>query len=206
MCVGLGSGSTAEVMTHLLGERVRDEGLALSGAVATSVATREIAASYGLPLKTLDEVEGLDVVIDGADEVDPNLDLLKGGGGAHLHEKIVASAARRMVVIVDGSKLVERLGAFRLPLEVIEAARRPVTRAVAELGGEVELRVRDGAPFRTQEGNLILDGDFGLIEEPAALARALSEIPGLVEHGLFVDMADVVLVGRGGDVETLRRG
>jgi ribose 5-phosphate isomerase A len=204
MWLGLGSGSTAELMVHALGAQVQD-GLQLAGAVPTSARTKDLAASYGIPLATLDDVDELDLVIDGADEADPQLNLIKGGGGQLLHEKIVAAASRQMVVIADASKLVDVLGAFRVPVEIIEAARRPLLRQMRELGGEPTLRLAGGAAYRTLEGNLILDCDFGPIEEPDALARALADLPGVVEHGLFVGMADVLVVGRDGGVDVLRR-
>ena len=204
MWVGLGSGSTAELMVHALGARVQ-AGLHLAGAVPTSARTKELAASYGIPLGTLDDVDELDLVIDGAAEADPELNLIKGGGGQLLHEKIVAAASRQMVVIADASKVVDVLGAFRLPVEIIEAARRPLIRQLRELGGEPVLRQAGGGAYRTLEGNLILDCDFGPIDEPSALARALADLPGVVEHGLFVDLADVLLVGRDGGVDILRR-
>ncbi|MCA9552649.1 MAG: ribose-5-phosphate isomerase RpiA [Myxococcales bacterium] len=203
MWLGLGSGSTAELMVHALGAQVQ-EGLQIAGAVPTSARTREIAASYGIPLCTLDDVDELDLVIDGADEADPELNLIKGGGGQLLHEKIVAAASRQMVVIADSSKVVSVLGAFKLPVEIIEAARRPLIRQIGELGGEPTLRQSGGGAYRTLEGNLILDCDFGPIEEPAGLARALADLPGVVEHGLFVGMADVLLVGRDGGVDVIR--
>jgi ribose 5-phosphate isomerase A len=204
MKLGLGSGSTSAVMVHLLGEKVR-AGLAVEAAVPTSTATREIAESYGIPIRTLDEVGRLDLTIDGADEADPNLALIKGGGGALLHEKIVAAASDRFVVIVDASKLVDRLGAFKVPVEVIRFAAAPVKATIEALGGTVSVREKDGVTFLTEEGNLIYDCDFGLIDDPGTLAEELGRIPGLVEHGLFVDMADVLIVGRGEDVEVRSR-
>lgn len=204
MMVGLGSGSTAEIMVRALGRRVQ-AGLRLAGAVVTSPATGRVAAEHGIEVRALEDVDHIDVTIDGADEVDPDLQLIKGGGGQHLHEKVVAAASDRLVIIVDASKLVARLGAFRVPVEVVPMATRFVQRQIAELGGAAEVRMRDGAPFITTERNRILDCDFGPIDEPAALARALSDVPGAVEHGLFVDLADVVIVGRPDGVETLER-
>lgn len=204
MCVGLGSGSTAELMVHALGAKMK-AGFQIAAVVPTSARTKEIAASYGMPVRTLDEVEQLDITIDGADEVDPELNLIKGGGGQHLHEKIVAEASRTLLIIVDASKLVEHLGAFPVPVEVIPSAVAPVCRRILELGGEPRLRMQGGTPYVTLENNRILDCDFGPIEEPAGLARALGEIAGVVEHGLFIDLADLVLVGRDDAVQTISR-
>jgi len=204
MRLGLGSGSTAELMAHALGKRMQ-QGLQIEAVVPTSTRTEQIAQSYGMPICTLDDVEGLDLTIDGADEVDPELNLIKGGGGQHLHEKIVAEASATLVIIVDASKCVDQLGAFAVPVEVIPSAVRTVGRQILELGGSFSLRGGLEAPYVTLEQNRILDCDFGLIEEPAALARALSEISGIVEHGLFIDLADVVLVGRDDAVEKIER-
>ena len=202
MTLGLGSGSTSEVMVELLGQRVQ-QGLQVRGAVPTSKATRAIAERYGIPITTLDETPHLDLTIDGADECDRELSLIKGGGGALLHEKIVAAASTQVVIIVDAGKLVEHLGAFRLPVEVVPFALGPVSRRLAALGGRPVRRERDGAPFVTQESNYILDCDFGAITDAAHLAARLSTIPGVVEHGLFVNLADVVVVGRGETTELL---
>lgn len=204
MWVGLGSGSTAELMVTALGEKMK-EGFRLAGVVPTSANTKRIALSYGMPVRTLDDVERLDVTIDGADEVDSQLDLIKGGGGQHLHEKIIAAASDQLVIIVDGSKMVQQLGAFMVPVEVIPMASVPVARQIRELGGDPVMRTRGAEPYVTLEGNRILDCDFGLIEEPAGLARALKELPGVVEHGLFIELADIVLVGRNDAVETILR-
>lgn len=204
MMLGLGSGSTAELMVHALGRKVQD-GLQLKGAVVTSPATGAIAEQYGITLHTLAQVDRIDLTIDGADEVDPDLQLIKGGGGQHLHEKIVAAASEQLLIIVEDSKLVDRLGAFTVPVEVIEAALPLIEREVAELGGRSKLRMKGDAPFTTTERNRILDCDFGLIDEPAALARALADLPGVVEHGLFIDLADRAMVARPDGVETLER-
>lgn len=204
MKLGLGSGSTSAIMVHLLGEKVK-AGLTVDAAVPTSTQTREIAASYGIPIRTLDEVGRLDLTIDGADEADPGLALIKGGGGALLHEKIVAAASDRFVVVVDSSKLVDKLGAFKVPVEVIRFAAAPVKATIESMGGTISVREKDGVTFLTEEGNLIYDCDFGLIDDPRSLAENLGRIPGLVEHGLFVDMADVLIVGRGEETEVRTR-
>lgn len=202
--VGLGSGSTAAHVVRFLGERVH-AGLKIRG-IPTSVKTQELAASLGIPLTTLDEFQQIDVDIDGADEFDPQLHLIKGGGGALLREKIIASASRQVVIIADSSKQVAVLGKFPLPIEVIPFAQRLVAKRVAALGASVKLRQdAKGNPFVSDEGHHILDCSFGKIPDPPALARQLSDMPGVVEHGLFIDLATVVLVAKGESVTELRR-
>ena len=200
--VGLGSGSTAAHAIRLLGRRVR-EGLAIRG-VATSDATRRLAEAEGIPLVPLEQVTRLDLTIDGADEIDPQLRLIKGGGGALLHEKIVASVSARVVIIADSSKRVARLGRFPLPVEVVPMASRLLVEQLKALGGTPALRHgADGEVFVTEEGNSILDCAFGAIADPPRLAQELAMMPGVIEHGLFLDLADVVVVGRGTEVEVL---
>jgi ribose 5-phosphate isomerase A len=202
--VGLGSGSTAACAVRLLGERVR-AGLKIRG-IPTSVETRKLAASLGIPLTTLEEVQQIDVTIDGADEFDPELRLIKGGGGALLREKIVASASRKQIIIADSTKQVAVLGKFPLPVEVIRFARPLISRKISSLGARVQLRMdRAGVPFVTDEGNHILDCHFGQIADPVALGRALNDMPGVVEHGLFINLASLVLMGKGNEVLELRR-
>jgi ribose 5-phosphate isomerase A len=202
--VGLGSGSTAAYAVRFLAERVR-AGLKIRG-ISTSVQTQNLAASLGIPLTTVEEVQQIDVTIDGTDEFDAELRLIKGGGGALLREKIIASATRLEIIIADSSKQVFLLGKFPLPVEVIPFAETIVSKTISALGAAVQLR-RDkaGAPLITDEGNHILDCHFGQIPDPPALARTLSEIPGVVEHGLFINLADVVLVGKGSEVLEFRR-
>ena len=195
MTVGLGTGSTAEHAIRLLGRQVR-EGLAVRG-VPTSEASAALACAEGIPLVDLNEVERVHLAIDGADEVDRQRRCIKGGGGALLREKIVASAADRMVIIVDAGKVVARLGAFPLPVEVVPFAREQVRRQMRALGASVDLRANAQGPFVTDEGNLILDCRFGTISDAPALAARLDAIPGIVEHGLFIDLADDVIVGSG---------
>jgi ribose 5-phosphate isomerase A len=187
-----------------LGKRVR-AGMKIRG-IATSVQTQNLAASVGVPLTTLEEVQRIDVTIDGADEFDPELRLIKGGGGALLHEKIVASASRQVIIIADSSKQVCVLGKVPLPVEVIRFAEALVSEKISVLGATVRLRKdKAGKPFITDEGNHILDCHFGQIPDPPALAHTLSEIPGVVEHGLFVNLADLMLLGKGSEVLEWRR-
>jgi ribose 5-phosphate isomerase A len=204
MTLGLGTGSTAALVVRRLGERVRG-GLRIRG-VPTSKATEALAREVGVPLVGLDAGTRLDLAIDGADEVDGNLTLVKGGGGALLREKIVAAAATRLLVVVDSGKVKDRLGAFPLPVEVVPFGWPVVVERVRGLGGTPTLRrARDGSPFVTDEGHWILDCAFGVIPDPRALGTALKEIPGVVEHGLFVDMTHAVLVGREDGVDLLLR-
>jgi ribose 5-phosphate isomerase A len=201
--VGLGSGSTAYFAVVALGERVK-AGLKIVG-IPTSVQTAGLARQLGIPLTTLDEHPEIDITIDGADEVDPQLRLIKGGGGALLREKVIAAASKKMVVVADSSKVVPVLGKFPLPVEVISFARTVVEKKIVSLGASPKLRTRpDGSPFITDNGNQILDCSFGKITNPAALALILSDTPGIVEHGLFIGLASIALVGHGDRVEELR--
>ncbi len=200
--VGLGTGSTAYFAVVALGERVK-AGLKIVG-IPTSIATADLAKKVGVPLTTLDEHQEINITLDGADEIDPHLNLIKGGGGALLREKVVASASKKMVVISDSSKLVPVLGKFPLPVEVISFARAVVEKKIAGLGASFKWRTRaDGSTYLTDNGNPILDCSFGKIVDPAALARVLSDMPGVVEHGLFIGLASVALIGRGSQVEQL---
>jgi ribose 5-phosphate isomerase A len=204
MKLGLGTGSTAKHFVELLGERVR-HGLTVVG-VPTSEATRIQAVQCGVPLTTLDDIDHLDLTVDGADEIDPSLNLIKGGGGALLREKIVAAASDRMIVIADDTKWVEALGRFPLPIEVIpfglEATRRALGRAFAESGNSGQMMVRmgkDGHVFVTDGGHWIVDAHLGAITDAPRLASLLGAIPGVVEHGLFIGLASqAVLAGSEG--------
>ena len=205
MRLGLGTGSTAKHFVELVGERVR-AGLDIV-AVPTSEATHAQAKACGIPLTTLDETPALDLTVDGADEIGPDLSLIKGGGGALLREKIVAAASARMIVIADQGKWVATLGQFPLPIEVTPfgfgATLRAVEAAIASIQpvGPLSLRMaKDGEkagshPFVTDGGHWIIDAALGRIDDPKALARALSVVPGVMEHGLFVDMANIVIIG-----------
>jgi ribose 5-phosphate isomerase A len=207
MKLGIGTGSTAEAFIHLLAEKV-GEGMRVTG-VPTSERSARLCVELGVPLASLDEMPRLDLAIDGADEIDPHLNLTKGGGGALLREKIVARASARFVVIADESKLVPALGAFPLPIEVntfgIEATRHGIQDVYESLGysGEIRLRVRDGEPFETDSGHYILDASFGHISNPKALSDALLAVPGVVEHGMFIGMTSVAIVAGDGEVRTL---
>lgn len=200
--VGLGTGSTAYFAVVALGERVK-AGLKIIG-IPTSIQTGDLARSVGIRLTTLDEYQELDITIDGADEVDPKLNLIKGGGGALLREKVVATASKKMVVVADSGKVVPALGKFPLPVEIIAFARTVIEKKLVSLGASPKLRMKaDGSPFVTDNGNQILDCSFGKITDPAGLARILSEMPGVVEHGLFIGVAKLALVGRGDKVEEI---
>lgn len=202
--VGLGTGSTAAHFIKLLGEQVK-KGLRIRG-IPTSVRSKELAESLGIPLITLDDCQEIAVTVDGADEVDPKLRLIKGGGGAMLREKIVASATRQMVVVADATKQVQVLGKFPLPVEVIRFAQALVAKRITALGADVRLRMGDdGKPYVTDENNHILDCRFGQIQDPEGLARELSGMPGVVEHGLFIGMASVALFARGSEIVQLTR-
>ncbi len=199
MIVGLGTGSTAALAVKALAGKVQ-QGCRILG-IPTSLETERLARDLGIPLTTLEEHPEVDVTIDGADEVDPHFNLIKGLGGALLREKIVASATKQEIIVVDESKLVERLGTRApVPVEVVPFGWPRCRRALQALGGKVELRRKGSAPFVTDNGHYILDTWFGPLEDPYKLGEALDRIAGVVEHGLFLDMAHVVIVGRGGGV------
>ncbi len=208
MRLGIGTGSTAEEFVRLLAEKVH-EGLRVEG-VPTSERTARLCVELGIPLKSLEELPELDLTIDGADEVDENLTLIKGGGGALLREKIVAAASARMIVIADESKLVGTLGAFPLPIEVNpfgEAATRiAIEKLAAKLGlsGELKLRKSGDDTFMTDGGHHIFDASFGRIPDAEALSRELNSIPGVVEHGLFIHMASLAIIAGPAGARTLQ--
>jgi ribose 5-phosphate isomerase A len=212
MLLGLGTGSTAAWFVRLLSERIQATGLAVTG-IATSSTTMWLARELGIPMKDIDSVGEIDLTVDGADEFDVGLNLIKGGGAALLQEKIVASASARVVVITDRSKQVEHLGAFPLPVEVVKFGHSRTKAAIAALletadvgGRGITLRMSTDHPLVTDEGNHILDLHLGRIGNPSALATALSCIPGVVDHGLFIKIADTVIVGdENGVVELIER-
>lgn len=207
MRLGIGTGSTAEEFVRLLAVKV-GEGMEITG-VPTSERTARLCAELGVPLSTLDETPELDLTIDGADEIDAALSLVKGGGGALLREKIVASASARMIVIADESKIVETLGRFPLPIEVnrfgLMATEIAVRKAASSLGlsGPLTLRMTGDEPFVTDGGHLILDASFGRIPDARALSDALHAIPGVVEHGLFLGLADLAVIAGSTGIRTL---
>lgn len=203
MRVGLGTGSTAAWMVRCLGELVRDEGLNIRG-VPTSTRTAKLAKDVGITVVSLEEARWLDVTIDGADEFDSDMNLIKGGGGALLQEKIVATASDQMIVIADVGKQVETLGAFPLPVEVVQFGWKTTKALIEELlismdvlGRETRLRMTGNKPFLTDEGNYILDLQLGRIGSAHQMSMVLNQMPGVVENGLFIDICDVVVMGYG---------
>ncbi|MBT8416359.1 MAG: ribose-5-phosphate isomerase RpiA [Silicimonas sp.] len=208
MQVGLGTGSTAAWLVKCLAERMKSEGLKFTG-VPTSTTTAELATELGVPITTLDEARWLDLTIDGADEYDRELNLIKGGGGALLQEKIVATASDRMIVITDATKKVETLGAFPLPVEVVPFGMNTTKRLLEEMleglevmGNTGKFRVKGDQLFVTDEGNHIIDLHLGRIGNARQLSLILNQVPGVVENGLFIDICDVIVTGHGdGKVE-----
>ncbi len=210
MKLGLGTGSTAEAFVEMLADRVRG-GLKIIG-TPTSKRTEDKARGLGIPLDDLDRLAPLDLTIDGADEADSDLNLIKGGGGALLREKIVAASSKRMAVIADESKLVEKLGKFPLPVEIIAFGHVTTARRIADTAQKLgyknlvpNLRMKDGAPYRTDSGNLIYDCSFGAITNASALAAALSAVTGVVEHGLFVGLATTLILAGPKGVKLIER-
>ncbi len=208
--VGLGTGSTANHFITALAEKVRG-GFDVE-CVATSRASFQLASSLGLKMTTLEKQAHLDVTVDGADEFDGNFQLIKGGGGALLVEKIVATSSRYMVVIADQSKKVNALGKFPLPVEVVpfgvNATAWKIERALklCDLKGKMQLRLKDGKPFVTDSGNAIIDVTIGHIPEPRRLDNLIKSIPGVVDHGLFIDICGIIMMGTDDGVQTLRKG
>jgi ribose 5-phosphate isomerase A len=209
MRLGIGTGSTADEFIRLLAVKVAS-GLNIIG-VPTSERSAALCQELGVPLTTLDQLPELDLAIDGTDEIDPDFNLIKGAGGALLREKIVAATARTMLIIADETKVVETLGKFPLPIEVnpfgLVATHLAIEKAAHTLGlnGTIALRQRDGTPFVTDGGHLILDASFGRIPDAKALSTALHQIPGVVEHGLFLGMATVAIIAGTSGIRTLRK-
>ncbi len=208
MIVGLGTGSTTAYAIQSIGERLRSGDIKDIKGIPTSFQAIVLAKEYGIPLTTLDEVEKIDLAIDGADEVDPNKNLIKGGGAAHTREKIVDTLAEYFIVVVDSSKIVDRLGStFLLPVEVLPLAMTPVMRAITKLGGQPQLRmgVKKAGPVITDQGNFVIDVKFDRIDDPATLEKELNNIPGVLENGLFVGVTDRVLIGEVKDGQPIVR-
>ena len=205
MTVGLGTGSTAYWAIHGIAALIKEQGLSLR-AVASSQSSEALARELGIPIAPFHEVDVIDITIDGADEVDDRLHLIKGGGGALLREKILAVNSKRMIVIADESKRVETLGRFPLPVELVPFAENWTLNAIARLGCEARIRLKDGKPFVTDNGNWIADCSFGAIPDPTSLAVSLNRIPGVVENGLFAGIASSVVIGcEDGSVRELHR-
>ena len=202
MVVGLGTGSTAYYFVEEIGRRIKEEGLQII-AVTTSSVTSQQAEGLGIPLKSIDEVDWVDVTVDGADEVDPNFNGIKGGGGALLMEKVVATPTKSYIWVVDESKLVDKLGAFKLPVEVVQYGAEQVFRRFERAGYKPSFRQKDGQRFVTDMQNFIIDLDLGVIENPVEFARELDHIVGVVEHGLFNQMVDKVIVAGKAGVQVL---
>ena len=202
MVVGLGTGSTAYYFVEEIGRRIKEEGLQII-AVTTSSVTGKQAEGLGIPLKSIDEVDQVDVTVDGADEVDPQFNGIKGGGGALLMEKVVATPSKDYIWVVDESKLVQKLGAFKLPVEVVQYGAEQVFRHFAQAGYKPSFREKNGQRFITDMQNFIIDLDLGVIENPVEFGRELDHIVGVVEHGLFTKMVNKVIVAGQGGVNIL---
>ena len=200
MILGLGSGSTAALMIEALAHKIKSREIKDIVGVTTSFQGEVLASELGIPLKSLSSVSEIDLAIDGADEVDPHFQLIKGGGACHVQEKLVAALARKFIVVVDSTKLVKKLNLdFKLPVEVLPSAWKQVQKTLINLGGEGSLRMaqKKAGPIVTDQGNLILDFKFSNgIEEPEQLESQINNIPGVLENGLFVNLTDEVLVGK----------
>lgn len=194
MTVGLGTGSTVRYLLDALGERIKKDGVHFTG-VPTSKRTADYGRNLGMEIKSLDDVDQIDITIDGADEVDPNLNGIKGGGGAQTWEKLVAINSKQCAWIVDESKVVDQLGKFPLPVEVLAYGHHQLVKRLADMGYEPTVRQKDGDVFHTDEGNIIVDLHLDKIAAPYDLADELSNMTGVVEHGLFLDMTQTVVVG-----------
>jgi ribose 5-phosphate isomerase A len=207
MLVGLGTGSTTRFAVERLAERIKAEGLKNVVGIPSSLQTEKLAIELGIPLTTFDQQSQIDVTIDGADEVDPDLNLIKGGGGALLREKVLAQASRQNIIIVDGSKMSPQLGTnWALPVEVIPFACKVEEIFLSSIGASVSIRMREnGSRYQTDQGNLILDASFGQIKHPQKLALMLNERAGIVEHGLFLELASDVIVAEAEGIRHLKR-
>ena len=197
--VGLGSGSTAAYAIEYIGDRLAKGEIKNVVGVPTSFQSEVLAKEFNIPLVTLDAIDRIDVAIDGADEVDPDKNLIKGGGAAHTREKVVDKLADEFIVVVDEGKLVDKLGStFLLPVEVIPMAVAPVMRSLAKLGGKPELRmgVKKAGPVVTDQGNLVIDVKFDHIKDPETMEKEINNLPGDLENGIFVGVADIILVGK----------
>jgi ribose 5-phosphate isomerase A len=198
MIVGLGTGSTTAYAIEYIGDRLKSGEIENILGIPTSFQAEVLARQYGIPLTTLDVIDRMDLAIDGADEVDPNKNLIKGGGAAHTREKIVDTLADQFIVVVDSGKLVDRLGStFLLPVEVMPMAMTTTMKALEKLGGKPQLRmgVKKAGPVITDQGNMVIDVKFDSIDNPAELEKTINNIPGVLENGLFVGVADLILVG-----------
>lgn len=196
--IGLGTGSTTAFAIQFLGDRIKSGELTDIKGIPTSFQASVLAKQYGIPLTTLDEVDRIHIGIDGADEVDPQKNLIKGGGAAHTREKVVDSLAEQFIVVVDQSKIVDKLGStFPVPVEVLPMAIAPVVKALEKLGGKPELRmgIKKDGPVITDQGNMVLDVTFSAIPNPPELEKIINNIPGVLENGIFVGMTDIVLIG-----------
>lgn len=201
--VGLGTGSTTYYVIKEIAELLK-QGLRIQ-AVPTSDKTQELAVSLGIPMIDINTIDTIDITIDGADEFTSDLTLIKGGGGALLREKIVASMTKEEIIIADSSKHVEKLGKFKLPIEVIPFASKYVRSKIRDLEGEGNIRFIQNRPFLTDEGNYIIDADFGLISHPAELSHALNETEGVVGHGIFINLAHKVIMGNNDDITVFEK-
>jgi ribose 5-phosphate isomerase A len=203
MIIGLGTGSTAYWAIQRIGQRIKD-GLKVQ-AVASSEKSAQLARDFGISLLPVTELRLINLTIDGADEVDEGRNLIKGGGGALLREKILASNSERLIIVVDESKMVKNLGKFPLPVEIVHFASTLTLNKITELGCETSLRKESGAEYISDNGNYIIDCKFGSIKDPSTLNRQLHEIPGVVETGLFVGMAPTIIIGHAnGDIKQLK--
>lgn len=203
MTVGLGSGSTVNLMLHALGKRVK-EGLQIRG-IPSSIKTEKLAKELGIPLVDFSVTTQIDLAIDGADEIDESLNLIKGGGGSLVREKVVDACANELIIIADSSKLVSRLGSFPLPIEVLPFGFEVTAENIKKIGGIPKVRKKDHEIFISDNGNYILDCSFGTIEDPVHLHKTLIQMIGVVETGIFADMADKVIIARDGKVESYAR-